>query len=69
MRWEYRVAALWPRVGNRADAMNDAGDVASLLNALGAEGWELTNVAWLDDETAPDGKTLTAFLKRPVEQS
>lgn len=69
MRWEYRAAALWPRVGVRADAMNDAGDAASLLNALGAEGWELTAVVWLDDGLTPGGKTLTAFLKRPTEQS
>ena len=65
MRWEYRVAALWPRVGEGADAMNDTGDAASLLNALGAEGWELASVAWLNDEIAPGGRTLTAFLKRP----
>ena len=65
MRWEYRVAALWPRVGEGADSMNDTGDAASLLNALGADGWELASVAWLNDESAPAGRTLTAFLKRP----
>ena len=67
MRWEYRVATLWPRVGEGADRMNDAGDAASLLNALGADGWELSAVAWLNNEAAADGATLTAFMKRPVE--
>lgn len=66
MRWEYRAAALWPRLGNGADAMNDAGDVTSLLNALGSDGWELVSVEWLDDADAPEGRTLTAFLKRPT---
>ena len=40
MRWEYRAVALWPRLGDGADAMNDTGDVTGLLNALGAEGWD-----------------------------
>ena len=43
-RWEYRVDILWDRVGDEADVMNDSGDVASLLNARGAEGWELVCV-------------------------
>ena len=66
MRWEYRAVALWPRLGDGADAMNDTGDVTGLLNALGADGWELAAVEWLDDAGAP-GRTLTAFMKRPVE--
>ena len=66
MRWEYRVVPLWPRFGEGADAMNDTGDVTGLLNALGAEGWELTAVEWLDDANAAEGTTLTAFLKRPA---
>ena len=37
MRWEYRAVALWPRLGEGADAMNDSGDVTSLLNAFGAD--------------------------------
>ncbi len=66
MRWQYRTAALWPRLGDGADAMNDTGDVTGLLDALGAEGWELVAVEWLDDANAPNGRTLTAFMKRPV---
>ena len=46
--------------------MNDSGDVTSVLNALGADGWELTAVQWLDDAKAPSGRTLTAFIERPV---
>lgn len=67
MRWEYRAVALWPRLGEGADGMNDTGDVTGLLNAFGADGWELTAVQWLDDANAPEGRTLTAFMKRPVE--
>ena len=67
MRWEYRTVALWSRLGNDADAMNDTGDVAGVLNARGAEGWELVAVEWLDDSNAPGGRTLTAFMKRLVE--
>ena len=66
MRWEYRAVALWPRLGDGADAMNDTGDVTGLLNALGAEGWELAAVEWLEDANAPEGRTLTAFMKRPM---
>ncbi len=66
MRWEYRAVPLWPRLGNDADAMNDTGDVTSVLNALGAEGWELVAVEWLEDADAPNYKTLTGFMKRPV---
>lgn len=66
MRWEYRTVPLWSRLGDGADAMNDTGDVTGLLNALGAEGWELVAVEWLDDGNAPEGRTLTAFMKRPV---
>ena len=66
MRWEYRAVALWPRRGEGAGAMNDTGDVTGLLNALGADGWELVAIAWLDDEGAPGSRTLTAFMKRPV---
>ncbi|MCY4583763.1 MAG: hypothetical protein OXE50_13360 [Chloroflexi bacterium] len=66
MRWEYRAVALWPRLGEGADAMNDTGNVTGLLNALGAEGWELAAVEWLNDVNAPEGRTLTAFLKRPA---
>lgn len=47
--------------------MNDTGDVSGLLNALGAEGWELAAVEWLDDAGASNGRTLTAFMKRLVE--
>ena len=47
--------------------MNDTGDVTSLLNAHGVDGWELVAVEWLDDTNAPEGRTLTAFMKRPVE--
>ena len=65
-RWEYRAAALWARLGEGADGKNDTGDVASLLNALGADGWELVAVEWLDDAAAPSGRTLTAFMKRPI---
>ena len=61
MRWEYRAVALWPRVGNAADGMNDTGDVTSLLNALGAEGWELVAVEWLVEADAPEGRVLTAI--------
>ncbi|MDE2838384.1 MAG: hypothetical protein OXL97_12905 [Chloroflexota bacterium] len=66
MRWEYRAVALWPRLGDGADAMNDTGDVTGLLNALGAEGWELAAVEWLADANAPGNRMLTAFMKRPV---
>ena len=66
MRWEYHAVALWPRLGEGADAINDTGDVTGLLNALGAEGWELVAVEWLDDANAPNGRVLTAFMKRSV---
>ena len=66
MRWEYRAVALWPRLGNDADAMNDTGDVTGVLNALGAEGWELVAVEWLEEADAPGGRVLTGFMKRPV---
>ena len=66
MRWEYRAVALWPRLGNDADAMNDAGDVTSLLNALGADGWDLVAVEWLEDGSASEGRVLTGFMKRAV---
>lgn len=66
MRWEYRAVALWPRLGNGADAMNDTGDVTGLLNALGAEGWELVAVEWLDAPSALESRVLTAFMKRPA---
>ena len=66
MRWEYRAVALWPRLGEGADAMNDSGDVTSQLNAFGADGWELAAVEWLDNAGAPGGTTLTAFIERPV---
>ena len=66
MRWEYRAVALWPRLGNDADGMNDTGDVTSRLNALGVDGWELAAVEWLDDAPVSGGRTLTAFMKRPV---
>ena len=66
MRWEYRAVALWPRLGDGADAMNDTGDVTGLLNALGADGWELVAVEWLEDADAPNYKTLTGFMKRAV---
>ena len=67
MRWEYRAVALWPRLGEGADGMNDTSGVTGLLNTLGADGWELAAVEWLDDAKAPSGRTLTAFMKRPVE--
>ena len=67
MRWEYRAVALWPRLGAGADGMNATGDVTSLLNALGAEGWELAAVEWLDDDSASGGRVLTAFMKRSLE--
>ncbi len=64
MPWEYRAVPLWPRLGNDADAMNDAGDVTGLLNALGADGWELVAVEWLEAADAPEGRVLTGFMKR-----
>jgi hypothetical protein len=67
MRWEYRAVALWPRLGAGADGMNDTGDVTGLLNALGAEGWELAAVEWLDDDSVSGGRVLTAFMKRSLE--
>ena len=66
MRWEYRAVALWPRLGDGADAMNDTGDVTGLLNALGADGWELVAVEWLEDADALEGRVLTGFMKRAV---
>ena len=66
MRWEYRAVRLWPRLGNDADAMNDTGDVTGLLNALGADGWELVAVEWLEEADAPEGRVLTGFMKRPM---
>ena len=66
MRWGYRAVPLWPRLGNDADAMNDTGDVTGLLNALGADGWELVAVEWLEEADAPGGRVLTGFMKRPV---
>ncbi len=64
--WEYRTVPLWPRLGTGADAMNDTGDVTGLLNALGAEGWELVAVEWLEDADTPGGRVLAGFMKRSV---
>ena len=46
--------------------MNDTGDVTGLLNALGADGWELVAVEWLEEADAPGGRVLTGFMKRSV---
>ena len=65
-RWEYRVEILWNRVGDDADVMNDGGDVTSLLNARGAEGWELVCVV---PQHGPDPSQVNyvAYFKRPRE--
>ena len=65
--WEYRVEILWDRVGDAADVMNDPGDAASLLNARGAEGWELVCVVPQPDPRAPSLVNYVAYLKKPKE--
>lgn len=47
--------------------MNDTGDAASLLNARGAEGWELVCVVPQPDPRAPSLVNYVAYLKKPKE--
>ena len=73
-RWEYIAFRLWnyvggplrsPRHSTAAEPMNDAGGAAGLLNARGAEGWELVSVVPQDDPQAKDGMSYVAYMKRP----
>ena len=74
--WEYLVIRLWGYLGGPADLMNDRGRVGDadditlgatgLLNARGAEGWELVSVARQEDPSAHDGYSYVGYMKRPV---
>jgi hypothetical protein len=73
--WEYLAFQLWDFVGGAlrsdrdwkpADPMNDAGGAAGLLNARGAEGWELVSVVAQHDVNARDGMAYVAYMKRPI---
>ncbi len=73
--WEYIVFRLWEYVGGplrsdrewrSADPTNDAGGTAGLLNARGADGWELVSVVEQRDAEARDGVSYVAYMKRPV---
>jgi hypothetical protein len=73
--WEYAVFRLWefvdgpfttggdPRSG---EPMNDAAGAAGLLNARGAEGWELVPVVPQVDVSAKDGTSNVAYMKHPT---
>ena len=73
--WEYLVVRLWGYLGGPADLMNDRGSVSNarditlgatgLLNARGAEGWELVSVVRQEDPSARDGYSYVGYLKRP----
>ena len=57
MRWEYHVAA----VGGEASDV--AVDLVDVLNALGAQGWELVTALPLRDSD-----TLLLIVRRPVAE-
>ena len=62
--WEYTAFRLWEYVS--AEPMNDAGGTAGLLNARGAEGWELVSVVEQRDPDGKDGTSYVAYIKRPA---
>lgn len=71
--WEYIVFRLWEFVGGpiptggdwrSAEPMNDTAGTAGLLNARGAEGWELVTVVPQADTSAKDGTSYVAYMKR-----
>ena len=73
--WEYIVFRLWEFVGGpfptggdprSAEPMNDTAGAAGLLNARGAEGWELVTVVPQRDASANDGTSYVAYMKRPA---
>ena len=73
--WEYLAFKLWSYVGAPlrsgsgwpiAEPMNDAGGAAGLLNAHGAEGWELVTIVPKQDTEAKDGVSYVAYMKRPA---
>ena len=66
MRWEYRVAVLWDRFPDPASRMNDGGDASGLLDAFGAEGWELVCVVPQRDPEDSSQVRNVAYLKRPA---
>lgn len=43
MKWEYKIATLWPDVLSETDD-NITSDNQELLNQIGEEGWELVSV-------------------------
>jgi hypothetical protein len=73
--WEYIAFRLWNFVGepeagsinpSAADRTNDTAGAAGLLNARGAEGWELVSVVRQSDPFAKDGISYVAYMKRLV---
>ena len=72
--WEYIALQLWEFVGASlrsdrnwiaTDSMNDASGAAGLLNARGAEAWELVSVVAQHDANAREGTAYVAYMKRP----
>jgi len=73
--WEYIALQLWEFVGASlrsdrnwiaTDSMNDAGGASGLLNARGAEGWELVSVVAQHDANSREGTAYVADMKRPL---
>jgi hypothetical protein len=73
--WEYIVFQLWDFVGGpfwtdrdprSAEPMNDTAGTAGLLNARGAQGWELVTVVPQSDASARYGTCYVAYMKRPL---
>ncbi len=64
--WEYVVFPLWD-VGSEDDEINDISGAVVLLNARGAEGWELVSVVRQLDLSARGGFSHVAYMKRRRE--
>lgn len=73
--WEYIVFRLWEYVAGplrsdrdwrSAEPMTDTAGAAGLLNARGAEGWELIGVLEQRDPDGKDGVSYVAYMKRPA---
>ena len=64
MKWEYRTLKIGAEHGFLSGTDFDATELASQLNTLGAEGWELVSV--FEIEKVQGGtKFVVAVMKRP----
>lgn len=65
--WEYRTEITRDRAAAAPDARRNGSTGDAMLNARGAEGWELVGVTWRDVriENSIQTETLYAF-KRPT---